>query len=180
VTEQAEGRQRLFLALWPDDEVRQQLQTVQHKLKRSGVRAREIRPQNLHMTVAFLGDVSGQQAQLLSEKMAAISASAPLIELQRLGHWRRSKVLFIAPQSTPPELEQLLATLRQPLAEAGFPDELDNFRPHITLFRGLGLAPNNWLDIQCIGWRASQLTLVCSQLTPRGAEYRILHRWQLD
>lgn len=175
-----EEKQRLFLALWPDDEVRQALVALQHELKRRGIRARATRAENLHLTLAFFGDMTAAESAQLIANLDGISASAPLLNLDHLGHWRRNRVLYLASDEDEPVLNELVQTLRSQLKSLSLADRLNKFRPHITLFRGLGVAPNNWLDIQCIPWRASQLVLVRSTLTPQGAEYQMVRQWELS
>ena len=47
---------RLFFALWPEDSTRAELTAAMRRLQPE-VTARWVMPENLHMTLAFLGDV---------------------------------------------------------------------------------------------------------------------------
>jgi len=170
---------RVFLALWPDAVTRASLVSLQHRLQARGIQGRRVPAENLHLTLAFLGNLRLAQIHDLRRSLNTVRASAPQIDLNHLGFWPRSKVLFVAPETVSETLDELLLALRSPLQCVGRQHCLDEFRAHVTLFRGIGLAPNNWLDIQCISWCASQMALVESVLTGQGARYRILHHWDL-
>jgi 2'-5' RNA ligase len=155
---------RLFLALWPDDEARRQCVVIQRRMLASGLRGRAVPAENIHLTLAFLGSVSAIQRKSLCEELNHLSC-APM-------------ELFFDKQPSE-DLLKYVAEMRRLLKMQGLKVGNRTFQPHLTLFRALQLAPEHWLDIQCVKWRAKQLSLVSSQLLADGARYRVLQRWDL-
>ena len=164
----------MFFALWPDaattaNLVRATRGAVQH----SG--GRPCAKDQLHVTVAFLGGLTQMQLeQALSTPPIAVGPFE--LSLDRLGFWRRSQVLWIAPRTVPSPLAELERRLWLALIERGFEREPQIYRPHLTLARR---ARPVEASVTAVRWRVDDLTLVESTPTTRGAHYEVLHRWPL-
>jgi 2'-5' RNA ligase len=52
---------RIFVAIELSETIRLTLEQLQHRLKRTGVDIRWLRPESMHLTLAFLGDLTGEQ-----------------------------------------------------------------------------------------------------------------------
>ena len=89
---------RLFFAIWPDDPGVDRLRALAESLA-PRVGGRPVPRDNIHLTLAFLGD--------LDDERAAIAASAPIegkaldLSLDRLGSFRKARVAW-AGSTRPP------------------------------------------------------------------------------
>ena len=121
---------RLFIAIPFSEEFKSELIRVQNEMKVNGVRGNFSRPENLHVTVAFLGEVKDP-----APAMKAL-ASVPVPELRLtsgpLGNF--GELLWIGLRKNS-ALEEYVAEVRHALDNAGVEYDRKKFRPHITLVR---------------------------------------------
>lgn len=168
---------RLFFALWPDSATGDVLATTAGELRKScGGRAPAAA--DLHLTLAFLGDVPATRVAEL-ERLAATLVAAPFVlNLDCIGYWRQQRLVWAGPQSCPPELELLAAALGDGLRAGGFHTERRRFKPHVTLLRDVRNVP---LQTACgpLAWRPTQFVLACSRPAVRGVCYQLLGGWPL-
>jgi 2'-5' RNA ligase len=168
---------RLFFALWPDDPLRESLRHSTRKaIRASG--GRPVPPQNLHVTLAFLGSVA--DADRAGVAAAAVNVREPAFKftLDELKVWPRAKTLVLAPGTASVELARLYSQLWDGLEEAGFAREARPFRPHVTLARKVA-TPGKMTLAAPIEWRADAFALVRSITDPAGAQYKVIRRWAL-
>jgi len=100
---------------------------------------RWIPPQNIHLTLKFLGDVSAANIGILTEMLRAEADSCPPFEIHISGlgsfpNSKRPRVLFIGIQA-PAELEALQRGIESGAAKLGYESEERGFSPHLTLGR---------------------------------------------
>jgi 2'-5' RNA ligase len=168
---------RLFFALWPDDETRASLVTLTRtKTHRQG---RRVADDNLHLTLAFPGNVTAHVQACLEEAAGRITGVAFALSIDRLGHWSGPRIIWAAPSQTPPELWSLAAALREVLATCGLEPENRPYQAHITLARKASRAISV-TRIEPITWSISQFCLVESVSEPSGVRYRVLRAWPLE
>jgi len=174
----AEAR-RLFLALWPEPVIREQLAQLSALL----TAGRRIPAANLHMTLVFLGASTAARQHCYEKALDALSATAFQLCLERLVYRRRSGILWLAPNAIPPALNQLSANLNHALQDCGFNAEKRPFKAHITLARhypakAWPLPPTADVDEPLpIDWQITCFTLVESVFYPGGVHYRPLREW---
>ena len=178
----AEGDlQRLFFALWPEAVVRQRLEALLRRIPAD--RGRPVHPADLHLTLHFLGDVPAQRHPCLVEAAeAALAEGTEPVELplQRLGYWRRPRILWVAPELCPASLGILVQSLGERLTRCGYTPERREFAPHITLARKCSAGLLRVLEpFEEIRWSARELALVASLPVSRPPRYRVLHSWPL-
>lgn len=173
----SDGR-RLFFALWPSDEFRSHLVKATQTIARDSG-GRVIPPENLHVTLLFLGQVSPARFEAV-QQAGAECANAPAFELNfdRTEIWGRANLLALTTSATPPEASQLAEKLRDSLlAEIAATSEHE-FRPHITLARDLprGRRPE---PVEPLLMKVNDFVLVQSRPGPSGSQYSVLARWPL-
>src|SRR5688500_2444515 len=97
---------------------------------------RAIPARNLHVTLAFLGQVPESQLEVVKQ-CADRAGSCGRIDLQfhRVEVWKRSRVLSLVPLATPPELSELVERLKFNLLSEHFEVGREEYRPHLTLAR---------------------------------------------
>lgn len=169
--------QRLFFALWPDAATRAALAVMAGVLRRT-CGGRAPRADQLHLTLAFLGDVPEARSAELADLAAALRAQPFVLNLDQVGWWRRHRLVWAAPQTCPPALEVLAAVLAGRLQAGGFHTERRRFLPHVTLLRDAGQAPA-LTACAPLTWRPTQFVLACSQPASGGVRYRIVGNWPL-
>ena len=171
-----EKRQRLFFALWPDEQVRRALE--QSASNTLGKRVKRVAADNLHITLAFAGAVTTQQRSCL--ETAASDIRGPCFELciDRLGHWPKLRILWAGPGHIPTEIRSLAADLQLALTACGIEADTRAWQPHITLARKQNSAPER-AEFPTNQWSISQFCLVESVTEPAGVRYRVLRTWAL-
>ena len=170
-------RQRLFFALWPDDDTRQALARLARTLLPCG-NGRPVAAQNLHLTVVFLGLVDAGFRECVERVAGLLSAPAFELEFRRIGYWPRPRVLWSAPERTPEALTGLASMLRNALVACGHEPESRPFRAHVTLAREVR-RPASEPTHGPIRWPVSEFHLVESETLAQGARYRSLESWSL-
>jgi 2'-5' RNA ligase len=173
----AAASQRLFFALWPDDETRATLAALIHtQIRRNG---HAVSVANLHITLAFLGNQSPEQRSCLETAATLVTAPSFELVIDRLGHWPRPRIFWAGPSTVPDALTTLVERLNLALAGCGYQPEPRRFQAHITLARK-ALRPPAQIQIPVIDWLARDFCLVESVTGERGVEYRVIGRWPLQ
>lgn len=98
--------------------------------------ARWLEPENLHLTIRFVGDVDNARAAEFADRLAAIDLSAFSLRLVGLGAFGGSKphAIWAAVEQSDP-LETLARAHERAARSAGLPPESRTFKPHVTLAR---------------------------------------------
>jgi RNA 2',3'-cyclic 3'-phosphodiesterase len=168
---------RLFFALWPEDRVR--LGLAPQRLECARLTAgRPTLPVTLHLTLAFLGNVSeGRLAELkmLAEK---IRVSPFDFEINQAGCFASAGVAWLASQTPPKGLFKLHQKLQAAIVDAGFEVDTRTFRPHITVARNVA-HPFETHEIPLVSWPIRQFSLVSAQRNDHGVEYHVLENFPL-
>jgi 2'-5' RNA ligase len=169
---------RLFYALWPESGSLRHWQTELAAPTRP-VGGRPLPLQNLHMTLAFLGEVAGDRVNELLRLGDDLPHEAIQLRLDRIECWKDSGIACLRPQETPAALTRLVGQLHTGLGLAGFPLEARAFKPHITLARHVAQTAPALPVWPVIEWQVPALALVRSRMSPEGSEYAVLHTWAL-
>jgi 2'-5' RNA ligase len=167
-------RHRVFFALWPDDATRAAIsRATREAVRTSG--GRPIAKDRLHLTVAFLGELSGAGLEV-ARQVPPISVGAFELALDTFGVWPESKVLWLAPSDPPQALAELESQLWDALIERGFHGEDRIYRPHVTLARRARPADG---AVEPLRWSVQELALVESFPDRHNVHYEVLERWPL-
>lgn len=139
---------RLFIALWPSDAARQALVTTQRDLAPQLARARATSAQNLHLTLAFLGncDAAQEAGALRAVRHAAQRSAAFELSLSTVGSFEKRRggaIVWRGLAGDTTRLFQLHTQLSAALEAEGLGDFQTSspgaYRPHMTLFRNVRL-----------------------------------------
>ena len=129
---------RLFVALDLPDQVRHSIAELIAKLQPKSRAARWIKPENLHITLKFIGHVGNEKLSPIQSTLSSIHAEQP-VELHFRGmgffpneHHPRAFWCSIA---SSPNLAELAANIDRALAPLGIEAETRPFTPHLTLAR---------------------------------------------
>jgi len=170
-------KQRLFLALWPDDALRHRIAEVATAYRISG--GRPVPRANRHITLAFLGSLDVERRRCVERVADAVRVPAFELWLDRLGFWPRPGGILWLGSSEPPEaLGRLVAHLCDGISICGVERDRRPFHAHLTLMRRVERAVR--LDPPVpMRWPVGDFVLCESVTDPSGARYQILKRWRL-
>ena len=121
---------RLFIAIQLSDEMKKALVACMHDLKKQGVEGNYVPAQNLHLTLAFIGEYDDPT------KVKNIIEGVPVFPF-RLGLSEKGNfgnLLWIGVKGNQ-KLKTYVKNLREALKEARILFDDDKFIPHITLIR---------------------------------------------
>ncbi len=127
---------RLFVALPLPEPLRAHLA----ELERGLPGARWVAPENLHLTLRFIGKVEGHQAGDLDAALAQVKATrfpVTLVGVDRFGAGRKLRALWVGVAPNP-ELDRLYRKVEQAVQAAGLAPNGRKFKPHVTLARFKG------------------------------------------
>jgi len=164
---------KLFFALWPDDQTRQELVQLSQSIQAAGFKP--VQPQNLHVTLVFLGHVDSAAELLVKQSVADISAEPFVLTFDQLSYWSRPKVLCLTCQQPAQQSVMLAAALDAAVASCGIETDKRPYLPHITLARHVRHLPD--INIKPIVWRAESFCLVESCSEPDGVQYKVIQQW---
>ena len=123
---------RLFVALQMSEPIKEALISVMQHAKKQGLRGRYVSVQNLHLTMAFLGEVSDPAPVVEAlQKVRFQPFQLTLHDTVTFGN------ILCAGTEQPSELTALAKEIRQRLDEAGIDYDRKKFKPHITLVRNM-------------------------------------------
>lgn len=147
---------------------------------------RVVAPENLHLTLAFLGDRPNPVLEDLHSALEEIAAPGFAVELAGLGIFggARPRSLHAAVRPNP-ALKHLRAKVQQAARDTGIDLPRERFVPHVTLARfPRDLPPEDVLaveahaarhmNLRCPAFEVSEFHLYRSHLTGEGAQYERL------
>lgn len=185
---------RLFVAAEIPAGVRAALRRMQDILRRADARVTWVPPENIHLTLLFLGDVAGggapDRVALLRQLLdATVARHAPLVLAADgagcFGSPRSPRVLWAGLADANGALARLQADLTGAIRAAGFVVEARPFHAHLTLGRVKAARPAAAAALTSLLESAKttafgtvpvgSLRLMRSRLEPQGARYETVH-----
>lgn len=121
---------RLFIAIQLSDEMKKALVACMHDLKKQGVEGNYVPAQNLHMTLAFIGEYDNPGK--VKEVIGKVPFPEFRISLSEKGNF--GNILWAGVKGNQ-KLKTYVKDLRAALSAEGIPFDKDKFIPHITLIR---------------------------------------------
>ena len=172
---------RLFLALDLPERIRQEVAQAETALQRifRHSKIRWVTPENLHVTLHFLGEVSEDRVDGLRTDLRQIQNPEPfdlaLDKVDAFPSTKRPKIIMVE-TSTHPFLFVLRRRLADVIVGNGIDIDGKQFRPHITLGRVTTQSetfPEKGVPLERLKWAVTGYTLMASTLTPHGSEYSV-------
>jgi 2'-5' RNA ligase len=176
---------RLFVALPLPDTIRFQL-----SLLCSGIPdTRWVPPENLHISLRFIGEVDGGMFDDIDAALAVIRAPAFTLELTGVGHFgngARPRALW-AGVARQPALQHLRDKVESAVVRTGLEPEGQKFKPHVTLSRLKSVPISKLQDFlvrnslfRTPPFEVTHFTLYSSFLGHEAASYRPERIYELD
>ena len=183
---------RTFIAIELPPEARDELVSLQTALKKSGADVKWVEPENIHLSLRFIGDVGPDKAEEIKKQLAATAAASKAFEINVKGigafpDLNFPRVIWAGVDRGATESAGLAADLEAGLQSIGIAGEemlKNKFHPHITLGRVRSQKNIDKLRklIETAGFevssiiKAEYLTLFMSRLTPQGSVYTPLFK----
>ena len=184
---------RLFVAIALDDAARQGLFELQRALKGpAGPDVRWTPPQQLHVTLKFLGEVRDADLAAVSKAVELAAAQVPAFEMQLAGagcFGPRGPVRIVWAGLDEPTgtLQRCAEVVDEEVSQLGFPREHRPFSPHITIGRvkddrsGGGIrSAVEAASFPAIGQSVDRIKLMSSVLRPQGPLYAVVSEAELS
>jgi 2'-5' RNA ligase len=177
------GTIRSFLAFDIEDQrILRRLAEAQAMLANIGADLKLVKPENIHMTVRFLGDIQPTMVDVIHEEMKQISFTPFIVELGGLGTFPKPnypRVVWAGIRKGAKELTSVFEQLEPRLRGLGFKPDTKGFSPHLTIARvrtgrnksDLAELVRELEDYEFGTVKAECLRLKKSDLTPRGPIY---------
>ena len=184
---------RAFIAIQLSDELRGHIGELQEELKRRAFGLDGlgwVRPEGMHLTLRFLGDIAEEQVETLGRMLRDAAAEVKPFALEARGigvfpNPRMPRVIWLGLHGTPESMEslrQVQAKVEDGVVGLGFPREPREFTAHLTLARvrdrksGAALAKVLEANHNRVvgGFTAASVGLIKSELRPSGAVYTTL------
>ena len=174
---------RAFIALPIADSIQREISLVQDRLKTAAPEVRWEHPSKFHVTMKFLGDLSGSQIQTLRSSMGEMTGKvAPFpVRLLSAGCFPNSRSPKIVWIGSSREENRLLTVCFELIdthcASAGFSRDERQFHPHITLGRVKGKISDSLirkvetLTFEPLQFLCTELLVMKSDLSPSGSAY---------
>jgi 2'-5' RNA ligase len=180
---------RSFVAFDIDSEaVRKKLTEVQMLLVKTGADMKVVEPQNIHITMRFLGDVRLDSVEKIFEAMKKVQFVPFDVKIQGVGAFpdaRYPRVVWAGITQGANDLRSISSQLEPHLTALGFAPDPKGFSPHLTIARVRGgrnkaelaefITDNDDFEFGVV--RAACLRLKKSDLTPKGPIYSTLKEY---
>jgi len=169
-------------------ELKAKISGIQEKLKAAGADVSWTRPEGMHLTLKFFGEIEDKRIPKIEKALDAVVDGIPTFTLSVSGmgtfpDMRRPRVIWIGLKEDGGNLLRLQKGVEEELKKTGFPSEDRRFTPHITLGR---IRSNKNTDkllrlieegkVEELGsFDVSEVHLIKSELKPAGAEYTELY-----
>jgi 2'-5' RNA ligase len=171
---------RVFIALELPEKIKIELEKIQQELKRAGVAAKWVKPELSHLTLAFLGSITPEKIEVVSQILQTVSQEISPVrlsfhQLDCFPSSAKSKVIFVALQGELGKLNALAIKIRKQLKTAEIYFDEKPFVAHLTL--GRIKIPQDLravigqIKIERQEFFGDKISLVKSTLTPSGPIY---------
>ncbi|MFH0826478.1 MAG: RNA 2',3'-cyclic phosphodiesterase [Candidatus Omnitrophota bacterium] len=178
---------RTFIAIELPQEIRESLAQLQDRLKQSHADVKWVDPQNIHLTLKFLGEIDAEQLDKIIRVLEQVCLGKKTFQmrLSSIGAFPKMhfpRVLWVSVDKGESETKEIAAELEEKVSIFGVPKEKRSFSSHITIGRVRSNLFKDKLvnDLKMIGslegkeFAVTELTLFKSTLTPKGAAYEAL------
>lgn len=183
---------RTFIAIEIPEAIKQEMKTIQDRLKRSGVDAGWTRPEGIHLTLKFLGEVEESKVPEISAALTGAVQGTKGFRLDVAGvgafpNPKNARVVWIGVSEEIDAFTKLQKAVEEAITRLGFKREDRAFTPHLTLGRIKFIrSRDTWLKaleeikgIKLSVFDVHAVSLMKSELKPSGAIYAEIGRIEL-
>ena len=184
---------RSFIAINIPAKIRNRLKKIQDELKKSNVALRLVRPENIHITLKFLGNVPVEDIKDIQDAINESVSEFRIfsVSFEKIGVFPNSqypRVIWVGIEKGAEELSLLNTKIENSLSGFSLHQENRKFQPHLTLARvRSGKNCKRLVDtleelknIKLGEMLAEKICLMESMLKPQGAQYNTLKTFSLN
>ncbi len=179
---------RSFIAIKLENRVTSAIKEIQQKLKKTNPNIKFVHPENIHLTLKFLGEISNKQTPTIKRALSLTAENFHMfkITLSKIGFFPNNsspKILWIGIKNSK-EINSLVEKLNSVLSKFGFDNENRPFKAHITIARIKNRNELNKSAVAAINefnqeMFVDKITLLKSTLTKGGPVYEELYEINL-
>lgn len=175
---------RTFISIDPPEDIKREILNLQGRFKIYGGHIGWTRPEAMHLTLKFLGDIDEKEVPEIeaATREATIGFNPFYLRVLGLGFFpglRRLRIIWLGVSGEEDNLIRLQSKIENEIARIGHPREEREFKPHLTIGRvrdahGLNRlidAVNAEREIDLGGFNAAEILIMKSELKPGGAIY---------
>jgi len=175
---------RTFIAFELPEHIVSAISQIQEGLKKSGLKMKWVKPENIHLTLKFLGNIKTSDVEKVDRAMtqSVKSVDPILLAVKGIGVFpdlRRPRVLWVGITGSVNSILTLHSAIEENLESIGFPKENRPFKGHLTVGRVKAkIDPKRLTDAMKVfetfeseSFIADHLILFQSELRPTGAVY---------
>jgi RNA 2',3'-cyclic 3'-phosphodiesterase len=185
---------RIFIALDIPADIRARMLEYAERARRLAPEARWARPEGLHVTLKFIGEVSDAKVQETKSALTAVKAAPFAVTFENVGFFpspKSPRVFWIGVEGGP-ALRELAAAIDLATHQLGIAKEEREFNPHVTLgHTGSGPGTHHRLRVLASSLQAEaaphfgtmtarEFFLYQSQPQKGGSKYTKLQRFGLE
>ena len=191
MTISGEKKVRSFIAIPVPDQGIEALQVTVQKLESDiGRSVRWVRPEGIHLTLKFMGDIPAGTVDQVLEALPQVASQFPPIKLAISGlgvfpNTRRPRVLWAGLTGELEALSELQSDVDDMVGRLGLPKELRPFSPHLTLgrvrretsesqLRKIGEIMADAARPSAVPWTANTVNLMRTELDPAGSRHYLV------
>jgi len=172
---------RVFISIDVPDKVKKELLKIQEKLPE--FYGKKTEPENLHLTLKFLGDVNNERLSEIKKRLKQIKFKSFEAEIDRIGFFSPKFIKIIWLHMTNCD------TLQKEIDESlsGLFEKEKRFMSHMTIERVKEVKDKKKfieemekIKFPIIKFKVKTFRLKKSELTPEGPEYEIIEEYELD
>lgn len=174
---------RCFISLELPEEVKKTICACIERLKAAGADVRWVKPENLHLTLKFLGDTPEELLKDINKKLIHIAKAQDRFSLQLSGidafpNIKYPRVVWLGVHDSD-AIIRLQHDIDESMAGLGFKKDDKKFKPHLTIGRVRSLRNKDALIKELATLKEADfgkievinITLMKSELRPGGAEH---------
>ena len=175
---------RTFIAIKLPENIISSISKIQEGIKSYGLKIKWVRPDNIHLTLKFLGNINEADIKKIGRAIFDALKEYPPIALAAKGTGvfpgvNQPRVVWVGVTGQLEPLVGMQKALDEKLETIGFPKENRPFKGHLTLARvkgkidpqRLGAAIKEFQGFESEPFAADQVILFKSELQPKGSVY---------
>ncbi len=188
--EERDNQKRLFIAIEFPQKLRQYFYNIIISMSNKNHEIRAIVPDNIHLTLKFLGNTNISRISKIARAISSVSASFPKFSfntgdrIEAFPGLKSARIIFVPVEEGSEKIIQFYGKLEDSLSKVKIRKEPRKFIPHLTVARirnmidlreeinNIDIAPQK--NIEC-----THLTLFESVLKQSGSEYKVLEEFKL-
>ena len=131
---------RTFIAVDLNPRIKKTIKHIQNYLDRANCDVKWVKPENIHLTLKFLGDINIKEIDALTQLLSNLLQNIKPIEteftlLNAFPDISQPHIIWAGLKDDSQKIAHLVKFLEKSLGRIGFKEEQKPFRPHITIGR---------------------------------------------